>query len=273
MSTPTRPAIAWCWRISSPAPMSRRRPWPGRAPAWACGSATASPPRWRRWARTPISASCSSAPLAVAAERGLTVATALETLNATDADAVFAAIRLANPGGLGQAEHHDVAHAAPAALHDAMAEAANRDRIARAYVTDFSDVPAIGLAALAEARAARPHMVYDRNPSRLSPGGSRQPCRPQARGGGGRTHPPGGRGPPRRDRPRRTAGRRAAGLRRVVEGAGHQSWHERRFYGRDAVLGRPRGCRRTAGLTRVHDPGIAAPDSWKFLRVRALRGL
>lgn len=34
-----------------------------------------------------------------------------------------------------------------------MAEAANRDRIARAYVTDFSDVPAIGLAALAEARA------------------------------------------------------------------------------------------------------------------------
>lgn len=93
------------------------------------------------------------APLAVAAERGLTVATALKTLNTTDADAVFAAIRLANPGGLGRAEHHDVAHAAPAALHDAMTEAANRDRIARAYVTDFSEVPAIGLAALAEARA------------------------------------------------------------------------------------------------------------------------
>ena len=94
------------------------------------------------------------APLAVAAERNQTVATVLEYLDGADTAAVFAAIRLANPGGLGHAERHDVANAAPGSLRDAMAEAAGRDRIARAYVTDFADVPAIGLAALEEARAA-----------------------------------------------------------------------------------------------------------------------
>jgi triphosphoribosyl-dephospho-CoA synthase len=93
------------------------------------------------------------APLAVAAERGRTAAAALDTLDAADSDAVFAAIRRASPGGLGRAGHHDVAAAAPASLLDAMAEAADRDRIARAYVTAFADVPAIGLAALARARA------------------------------------------------------------------------------------------------------------------------
>lgn len=93
------------------------------------------------------------APLAGAAERGRPVASALRTLDRTDSEAVFAAIRIASPGGLGRAGRHDVADAAPASVLDAMAEAADRDRIARAYVTDFADVPAIGLRALAEARA------------------------------------------------------------------------------------------------------------------------
>lgn len=93
------------------------------------------------------------APLAAAAERGQTVASVLGSLDSADSEAVFAAIRLANPGGLGRADRHDVAATAPGSLLDAMAEAADRDRIARAYVTGFADVPAIGLAALAAARA------------------------------------------------------------------------------------------------------------------------
>ena len=94
------------------------------------------------------------APLAAAAERGQPVATALRTLDAADSEAVFAAIRLAHPGGLGRAGRHDDAASAPVSLLDAMAEAADRDRIARAYVTGFADVPTIGLKALADARAA-----------------------------------------------------------------------------------------------------------------------
>ncbi|MEE7504650.1 triphosphoribosyl-dephospho-CoA synthase [Methylobacterium sp. C33D] len=94
------------------------------------------------------------APLAVSAEGGQTVAAVLDSLDGADSEAVFAGIRRANPGGLGAAGRHDVADAAPGSLRDAMAEAADRDRIARAYVTGFADVPAIGLAALHEARAA-----------------------------------------------------------------------------------------------------------------------
>lgn len=93
------------------------------------------------------------APLARAAERGEEVAAVLAGLDADDARDVFAAIRRANPGGLGRAGRHDVAGAAPASLHEAMAEAAPRDRIARGYVTGFADIAGIGRPALAAARA------------------------------------------------------------------------------------------------------------------------
>jgi triphosphoribosyl-dephospho-CoA synthase len=97
------------------------------------------------------------APLALAAERGGPLGDALghvlDTLDAADAADVFAAIRAASPGGLGRAERHDVTGSeAPASLIAAMAEAAPRDRIARAYVTGFADLFGIGLPALAEAR-------------------------------------------------------------------------------------------------------------------------
>lgn len=94
------------------------------------------------------------APLAAAAERGQPVASVLDGLDGADSAAVFAAIRMANPGGLGRAGRHDVAADPPASLLDAMAEAADRDRIARAYVTGFDDLRTIGLPALAEARSA-----------------------------------------------------------------------------------------------------------------------
>ncbi|WP_375408013.1 triphosphoribosyl-dephospho-CoA synthase, partial [uncultured Methylobacterium sp.] len=93
------------------------------------------------------------APLALAAERGVHVSDTLASLDARDAADVFSAIRRANPGGLGQAARHDVNEAAPSSLRAAMEEAAPRDRIARAYVTAFEDVFAIGLPALAAARA------------------------------------------------------------------------------------------------------------------------
>ena len=92
------------------------------------------------------------APLAVAAEREQPVSAALGSLDGADADAVFAAIRHANPGGLGRADRHDVAAEAPVSLLAAMAEAADRDRIARAYGDGFADVAAIGLPALEAAR-------------------------------------------------------------------------------------------------------------------------
>ena len=96
------------------------------------------------------------APLAAAAERGLTLVQALDGLGPEDARDVFAAIRLASPGGLGQAARYDVteAEAPPPSLAAAMEEAAPRDRIARAYVTGFADIRAIGLPAFEAARAA-----------------------------------------------------------------------------------------------------------------------
>ncbi|GJD60596.1 triphosphoribosyl-dephospho-CoA synthase [Methylobacterium frigidaeris] len=99
------------------------------------------------------------APLAAAAEQpgplraGL--AAVLAGLDDADAAGLYAAIRLASPGGLGRAERHDVtAGGPPPPFLAAMGEAAARDRIARAYVTGFEDLFATGLAALAAARAA-----------------------------------------------------------------------------------------------------------------------
>lgn len=94
------------------------------------------------------------APLARAAEQDSDVATVLAALDPADSAGVFAAIRLAGPGGLGRAGRHDVAAAAPDALLAAMAEAAPRDRIARAYVDGFADLFAVGLPALDSARRA-----------------------------------------------------------------------------------------------------------------------
>ena len=99
------------------------------------------------------------APLAAAAERPGslrdTLASVLAGLDAADAAGLYAAIRIANPGGLGTAARHDVTaeEAPPPPVLAAMAEAQARDRIARAYVTGFEDLFTTGLSALAAARA------------------------------------------------------------------------------------------------------------------------
>ncbi len=98
-----------------------------------------------------------SAPLAAAAENEgaalrPALAVVLDGLDRADAANVFSAIAAANPGGLGRAEQHDVHAPATATLREAMAEAADRDRIARQYVTSYEDVFALGLPALAAAQ-------------------------------------------------------------------------------------------------------------------------
>jgi triphosphoribosyl-dephospho-CoA synthase len=97
------------------------------------------------------------APLAAAAEAedaplGPALARVLDCLDRTDAQDVFAAISAANPGGLGHAPRHDVNAPVVATLREAMAEAAERDRIARQYITTYDDVFSLGLPALETAR-------------------------------------------------------------------------------------------------------------------------
>lgn len=77
----------------------------------------------------------------------------LAALSVADAELAFAAIRLAQPGGLGTSERHDVHEPARVSLLEAMREAAGRDLIARQYAEGYADVIDIGLARLAEARA------------------------------------------------------------------------------------------------------------------------
>jgi triphosphoribosyl-dephospho-CoA synthase len=70
-----------------------------------------------------------------------------------DAAEVYAAIRLARPGGLGRAEAEDVAAPPTVTLRQAMALAAERDAVAREYVTDFAATFEVGAPALRAARA------------------------------------------------------------------------------------------------------------------------
>lgn len=64
----------------------------------------------------------------------------LAELDSRDAEQVYAAIRLAKPGGLGRTSAHDVSHSPPADLRQAMAVVADVDAVARQYVRGFDDV-------------------------------------------------------------------------------------------------------------------------------------
>ena len=70
------------------------------------------------------------------------VAEVLRTLSVEDAKQVYAAIRLAQPGGLGRVEHADVTavESPEISLREAMALAADRDLVARQYDNDFAEV-------------------------------------------------------------------------------------------------------------------------------------
>lgn len=64
----------------------------------------------------------------------------MRDLDAGDAAAVYEAITLAKPGGLGKVREMDVSAAPPKSLLSAMQLAADRDFIARQYVRNFADV-------------------------------------------------------------------------------------------------------------------------------------
>jgi triphosphoribosyl-dephospho-CoA synthase len=77
----------------------------------------------------------------------------LDGLDVADAADAFAAIVQASPAGLGRAERHDVFAPPQVTLKQAMAEAADRDRVARQYATGFADVFDLGIPVRATAAA------------------------------------------------------------------------------------------------------------------------
>jgi triphosphoribosyl-dephospho-CoA synthase len=93
-----------------------------------------------------------AAPLARAAEmKGAlrdNLAATLDGMTIEDTKAVFEAIVLASPGGLGSAEANDVRDEPKVHLLEAMRDAAGRDSIARQYVTRFDDVFGVGVTTL-----------------------------------------------------------------------------------------------------------------------------
>jgi triphosphoribosyl-dephospho-CoA synthase len=92
-------------------------------------------------------AACDGAPLRERLSR------VLAALTVADARDVYAAIRLAEPGGLGRVEAQDVRAEPTVTLREAMALAAGRDTIAREYVTDYDVTFGLAVPALRRARA------------------------------------------------------------------------------------------------------------------------
>jgi triphosphoribosyl-dephospho-CoA synthase len=113
----------------------------------------------RRWTKsnTNLGIVLLLAPLARAALRSggslrhrLAAVLAATTVN--DAEQVYAAIRQARPGGLGEAAAEDVSGPPTVKLREAMALAAERDAVAREYVTDFALTFEVGAPAIRSAR-------------------------------------------------------------------------------------------------------------------------
>jgi triphosphoribosyl-dephospho-CoA synthase len=99
------------------------------------------------------------APLAAAAEMDVegpqlraALGRVLRGLDIEDARLSFRAIVKAAPAGLGHSSRHDVFAPATVSLLQAMAEAADRDRVARQYTTDFADIFQLGLPLFEAAR-------------------------------------------------------------------------------------------------------------------------
>jgi triphosphoribosyl-dephospho-CoA synthase len=96
------------------------------------------------------------APLAAAGENNIadlraSLVEVLQRLETKDTELAYRAIVLAGPAGLGQSTRHDVFGPATVSLLDAMAEASDRDSVARQYATGFFDIFHVGLPCLEEA--------------------------------------------------------------------------------------------------------------------------
>ncbi|AMV24671.1 triphosphoribosyl-dephospho-CoA synthase [Gemmata sp. SH-PL17] len=77
----------------------------------------------------------------------------LARLSIEDAQQVYQAIRIAKPGGLGDAPEQDVRDEPTVTLLEAMKLAADRDMVARQYANDFADVFDFGVPAFLDALA------------------------------------------------------------------------------------------------------------------------
>jgi triphosphoribosyl-dephospho-CoA synthase len=75
----------------------------------------------------------------------------LSSLSLDDARHVYAAIRLAQPGGLGKSDEQDISVEPTVTLLDAMRLAADHDLVARQYANDFAEVFEVVLPALRSA--------------------------------------------------------------------------------------------------------------------------
>ncbi|HTZ78439.1 MAG TPA: triphosphoribosyl-dephospho-CoA synthase [Stellaceae bacterium] len=115
------------------------------------------------WAAVPLNTNLGivllAAPLLAAAETGTgalrsRLARGMRSLTVADAVDAFAAIRRANPGGLGRAEAQDVGTDPTVTLLEAMRLAAGRDLIARQYATDYADVFDVGVVQIVAGRRA-----------------------------------------------------------------------------------------------------------------------
>jgi triphosphoribosyl-dephospho-CoA synthase len=98
------------------------------------------------------------APCAAAIEQGGELRSALkqvlDALTLDDSRWAYQAIRLATPGGLGQAAEQDVTDEPTVTLLKAMQLAADRDDVARQYATAYTDLFDISLPALTEFSSA-----------------------------------------------------------------------------------------------------------------------
>jgi triphosphoribosyl-dephospho-CoA synthase len=81
------------------------------------------------------------------------VRTVLASTTVADAVAVYRAIRLAQPGALGDASSQDIATSPTVTLTAAMTLAAERDDVAREYATGFARTFTVAVPALEQARA------------------------------------------------------------------------------------------------------------------------
>ena len=76
----------------------------------------------------------------------------LSSTTVADAEEAYTAIRRTRPGGLGRSASEDVAEAPTVTLQEAMRLAAERDSVAREYVTDFAATFEIGATTIRTAR-------------------------------------------------------------------------------------------------------------------------
>jgi triphosphoribosyl-dephospho-CoA synthase len=111
-------------------------------------------------ARTAIETSTVAGEAGTQPARGISIAAlrdgidgVLAATTIADARAVYAAIRLARPGGLGHVAAQDIRDEPDATLQVVMTLAADRDAVAREYATGFAATFDAGLPALSRARS------------------------------------------------------------------------------------------------------------------------